>query len=80
MSEQQEYEMTAAQLDRLLSACKPMPYMIVGGQAPRSPLENANDAWAVLGRELGFKPMTVKPVPGKNERFFTAEVTEGAEA
>ena len=73
MGERREYEMTDAQLSTLLSACKPVPYMVVGGMPPRSPRQNANDAWATLGRELRFKPMTVKPVAGKGERFFTAE-------
>lgn len=67
-----EYEMTEAQLAALLEACKPVPYMVIGGVHPRSPQENANDAWKRLGAELGFDHMTVKP-NGKGDRFFTAE-------
>jgi len=69
-----EFELTLEQLDKLRAASRPVPYMIFGGMAPRSPQENANDAWAALGRELGFKYQTVRPVPGKDERFFTADV------
>jgi hypothetical protein len=67
-----EYEMTQKQLDKVLDACRPVPYMIVGGIAPRSPQENANDAWRALGEQMGFEPMTVQPVAGKSQRFFTA--------
>lgn len=76
MSARQEFEMSEEQLSALLEACRPVPYMVFGGMPPRSPQENANDAWAQLGAVMGFKPMTVQPVPGKGTRFFTAEVIE----
>lgn len=75
-----EFEMTDEQHARLMAACKPVPYMIMGGMAPRSVQENANDAWAALGREMGFEPMTVQPVSGKSDRFFTAEAVVQGEA
>lgn len=68
-----EFEMTEPQLAKLLEACKPVQYMVFGGVPPASPQENANNAWAALGAEMGFKHMTVEPVSGKGERFFTAE-------
>jgi hypothetical protein len=72
-----EYEMTQAQLDAILNACKPVPYMVFGGMEPRSPQENANDAWAALGKEMGFDHMTVRP-NGKGDRFFSADaLSEG---
>ena len=67
-----EYEMTEAQLAKLLEACRPVPYIIVGGMPPRSPQERANDAWRDLGRELGFVWDTVS-ISGKDQRLFTAE-------
>ena len=67
-----EYEMTQADLDKILDACKPVPYMVFGGMPPRSPQENANDAWAELGRRMGFDHMTVRGVDGKGNRFFSA--------
>lgn len=70
-----EFEMTAEQEAKLLEACKPVPYMVIGGMEPRSPQENANDAWRGLGREMGFDGMSVEP-SHKGQRFFTAEVTE----
>jgi len=68
-----EFEMTEAQHTKLLDACEPVPYMVFGGMAPRSPQENANAAWRELGREMGFDGMTVEPIAGKGTRFFTAE-------
>lgn len=71
-----EYEMTEADKENLLSAMKPVPYMVIGGVAPRSVQENANDAWARLGAKMGFDPMTVRPVNGKGDRFFSAVPSE----
>ena len=72
-----EYEMTEAQLARLLDACTPVPYLIVGGHPPASPQDRANHAWAELGQELGqelgFDPWSVTPIPGKGQQFFMAE-------
>ncbi len=68
----QEFTMTQAQRDALVEASKPVPYMVVGGAEPRSPQENANDAWRELGKELGFKHMTVQPGCG-DPLCFTAE-------
>lgn len=72
MAERREYEMTEEQLEKILEASKPVPYIMVGGMPPPSPQEVANAAWSRLGDELGFQYMTVQPVPGKGERFFTA--------
>lgn len=71
-----EYEMSQEQLDRLLAACRPVPYMIVGGMAPPSPQASANVAWKTLAREMGFQWDSVRPVAGKGSAFFTAEPQE----
>ena len=76
MSERKEYEMTDAEHAAILDACKPVPYMVFDGVGPASPQQNANDAWARLGRERKFRPMSVKPVAGKSDRFFTAVPTD----
>ena len=68
-----EFEMTRGQLDKILEACKPVPLIALQCGMPKSPQENANDAWEALGKEMGFDYMTV--VPGKSDRFFTAEPT-----
>ena len=70
-----EFEMTQDDLDKILDACKPVPYMVFGGIPPRSPQENANNAWLQLGAKMGFHHMTVQP-NGKGDRFFTAEPTQ----
>lgn len=71
-----EFEMTEEQLAKLLDACKPTPAMFLSGGIPmtNTPQENANIAWKALGQEMGFDHMTVKPIAGKGQRFFTAKV------
>lgn len=68
-----EYKLSDKQYRKLLDSCKPVPYMVIGGVPPRSPQENANLAWKELGDELNFDYMSVRPVHGKNEMYFTAE-------
>ena len=69
--------MTQKQLEALLDASKPTPVMFLSGGMPigGTPQENSNRAWSELGDELGFAYMTVQPVQGKGDRFFTAEVS-----
>lgn len=73
-----EYEMTENDLEKLLDASKPTPAMFLTGGEPMAgtPQENANAAWRRLGDKMGFKAMTVRPIPGKGQRFFTAEPNE----
>lgn len=72
------YEMTEEDYQKLMEACNPVPYMIIGGSGPRSPQENANTAWKVLGEKMGFDHMSVRPVGNKGRRYFTAIPTETA--
>ena len=73
-----EFEMTQEQLDRILEAGKPTPVMYLSGgiRMGGSPQENANAAWTSLSHELGFDFMSVRPIHGKDQRFFTAEAIE----
>ena len=74
----QEYEMTEEQLEAILDACKSVPVISFDGinNAFGSPQENANRAWRNLGNEMGFDGKTVRPIPDKGQRFFTAEPEE----
>ena len=67
-----EFEMTEAQYEKLISACRPVPMIMLQCGTPRSQQARANDAWKELGNEMGFQHMTVRPT-GKGDRFFTAE-------
>lgn len=71
-----EFKMTEEQRDKLLEACKPVPLIALYCGTPKSPQENANDAWKKLGVEMGFDGMTVRPVTGKSNLYFTAEVEQ----
>lgn len=72
-----EFEMSPEELGEIFAACRPVPAMYLsGGQLMGNSIqENANAAWARLGKKLGFKHMTVRPSP-KGERFFMAEPTD----
>ena len=74
-----DFEMTVEDLNLLLDASKPTPVMYLSGgrRIFDSPQENANRAWATLGRRMGFDPMTVEPT-GKGYRFFRAVPTPPA--
>jgi hypothetical protein len=68
-----EFEMSQADFDKLMEACKLVPYIVIGGQEPRSRQENANQAWKELGERMGFDHLTVKP-SFSGPKYFTAEV------
>lgn len=78
MNPRVEYEMSEQDFNDILDACKPTPVLFVSGGVPigGSPQENANAAWSELGRRMGFDYMSVRPVVGKNARFFTAIPSE----
>ena len=69
-----EYEMSEKDLEEILSACKPTPVIFGNGgmSLGGNQQDNANFAWAELGKKMGFDSMTVKPIQGKGNRFFTA--------
>jgi hypothetical protein len=73
-----EYEMTEDDLQAILTASRPTPVMFLSGGTPMSSStqENANRVWAELGKRMGFDYMTVRPIPGKGTRFFTAVPSE----
>lgn len=73
--EYKEYELTDEQYKKLIlaiSEASRQPVMMVGGHGPRSPQAVANDIWNEIGREVGFDGASVRPVPGKGERHFSA--------
>ena len=71
-----EFKLTKEQHESLLVSCSPVRMIKIAGEWPKSPQENANAAWRRLGEELGFDHMTVKPVPGRSSRYFTATLTK----
>jgi hypothetical protein len=76
-----EYEMSQHDLEELLSVMRAVPVMMVGGYDTSQIQQNAaNAAWAKLGTKMGFDAMTVRPVDGKGQRFFSAIPSEPEEA
>lgn len=68
-----QHKLTDAQLVELYEAARPVRYMVAGGQEPISPRERVDNWWARLGEALHFDPATVAPIPGLDDRYFTAD-------
>ena len=73
------YEMTEEDLRDIMDACKPTLVMKIGSYTGSSPQENANRAWQSLGEKMGFDHMTVRPIQGKGDQFFSAVPSETKE-
>ena len=69
-----KYRMSDEDHDALMEACKPVAMIALQCGTPRSPQQNANDAWQRLGTKMGFDHMTVKP-DGSDSHDFTAVPT-----
>ena len=70
-----EYEMSQADLDGIIAKIKgaqSTPLIMLQCGMPTSPQEAANAAWGELGERMGFDAMTVEPIPGKGNRYFSA--------
>lgn len=67
------FEMTDEQFERLKQASRPVAMIALQCGSPRSPQENANDAWRALGEEMGFRWDTARPYPSDDPKVFTAE-------
>jgi hypothetical protein len=76
MGKRKEFKMSKEQFQKIVEASKPVRYMVFNGSEPMSPQENANHAWQRLGSELGFDYLTVQPVKGKSQEYFTAELKD----
>jgi len=70
------YEMSEENLKELLEACRPTPCILVGGFAQLSQQDMANAAWQRLGGKMGFDYLTVRPIAGKGNSFFSAVPSE----
>lgn len=72
-----QFEMSQEQLDKLMNASKAVPAIMLHiGGGPRSPQQNANDAWSSLGEEMGFDHFTVEQVKGQPNTIFRAEAVK----
>lgn len=74
-----EYEMTQEDFDTLMEAMKPVAMIMLQCGAPSSQQENANRAWAELGKKMGFDSETVQPIRGRDSKWFSAVPNEPEE-
>lgn len=69
-----EYELTASELEDMIKLQEVERTAIETNSSYEARKHRrTNHAWQMLGQRMGFKWDTVKPVPGKSQRFFTAE-------
>lgn len=71
LADRRRFVMSQEQLDLLLEASKPVPYLITNGIGPASPRDCVNKAWRDLGEVLGFEWDSAHP-DGPDARIFTA--------
>jgi len=71
-----DYKLTRKQYKTIVKASQPVMMIALQCGTPSSPQANANAAWKALGDEIGFDYMTVKPISGKSQRYFTAQALE----
>jgi hypothetical protein len=68
-----EYEMTPEQFQRFKDACNPV-LKLVGlntlAAKAMNPVERATVFWVSLGRELGFDPETMEPLPASRNKHL----------
>ncbi len=68
-----EFEMTDEDYLGICEATKPIPKAQLERGDPLMVQKRGWTAWTSLGQKMGFKYLTVEPLPEKGERFFTAE-------
>jgi hypothetical protein len=68
--------MTDEELREIFDACKPTLCIMIGNCEWPSPQDKVNAAWERLGKKRGFDYLTVRPVDGQGDKFFTAVPSE----
>jgi hypothetical protein len=71
-----KYRLSEEQYDKLMEACKPVPYLVVGGYAPVSLQERANTAWQQVAADFKVKWDTIKPAGSDDHDFFAEPIDE----
>lgn len=71
--------LTDEEMQAWKEACRPVPYLVIGGVEPRSPKDNANSFWKSLATKYNFVWDSVQADPNNsNPHYFTAIVTVNA--
>jgi len=57
-----EFTLTEDEMQSVLDASKPVPYLVIGGIPPRSQQEQANSAWQKIAEAHSVKWDTIRPI------------------
>ncbi len=69
-----EYELTDSELEDMIKLMEVSRNAIETNTSYKVRAQRSCDnAWQMLGKRMGFKWSTVRPVPGKSAKYFTAE-------
>ena len=70
-----EFKLNEEQMYRMLRAMNPSKLELMDSIDPVGlTMQQTNDIWIEMGKEMNFKGMTAEPVKGKSHYYFTAEV------
>lgn len=67
-----KYRLTDEELNHLLEASKPVPYMVFGGVEPRSPQDNVMDVWKQVANRVGCDVGSIEGAGTGDQRDFVA--------
>lgn len=67
-----KFTLTEDQHDRLLSAGKPVPYIIIGNMEPESPYEKSMRIWREIAKEHNVLVKSIRP-EGSSEYECTGD-------
>lgn len=73
-----QFTITEEEMQRVLEASKPVPYMVFGGMEPMPPQERANRAWQSIGEAHGVEWMSIRPVNEATRLMSGTECTDVA--
>lgn len=69
----QTYRLTDEELNELLEASKPAPYMVFGGVEPRSPRQKAMDVWRKVATRVGCDVGSIESAGTGDDHDFKAQ-------
>jgi poly-gamma-glutamate capsule biosynthesis protein CapA/YwtB (metallophosphatase superfamily) len=68
--------MTDEEFNDLVEACKPVPYMVIGGIVPESPTDKAMRVWDSVAKRVGCVQSSIAPANTGDDHDFMAEPKE----
>lgn len=68
-----QYRLTDEELNELIAATQPVPYLVIGGFAPESPTEKSMRIWTRVAKRVGCQVETIDAADTGDQHDFIAE-------